>query len=171
MKILRITVKSLLITAIMFYWTIARHEGSHALMARLEGAEIREIKLLPGIHKDLGFYFAYVNHAGETSWLTEAAPFFSDLLLMFIASAFLYWKRGTRYYNALLLLGFISPIIDLVYNYQGGLWREGTDVSDLLVHVPEAFVHIAFVTSILGANCALVFFRKRRINLQKGLSG
>jgi len=66
---------SVLIIVAMILWTTARHEASHALVAWLEGAEISELRLLPGMHPELGFYFGYVMHSGETTWLTTAAPF------------------------------------------------------------------------------------------------
>ncbi|MEL6975648.1 MAG: hypothetical protein AAGL29_09680, partial [Bacteroidota bacterium] len=78
----------LLIIAVIL-WTTARHEASHALMAYIEGAEIIELRLLPGIHDELGFYFGYVKHSGNTTWLTESAPFFVDILLILITSLIL----------------------------------------------------------------------------------
>lgn len=142
-------------------WTTSRHEGSHALMAYLEGAEILELKLLPGIHEELGFYFGYVKHSGDTTWLTESAPFFSDLILVFITSLILTFKRPARFYNEILLFGFGSPIVDLIYNYQGGLWRSGTDVSDLLELLPKSLVHASFILAIVLSIVFFLYFRKR----------
>jgi hypothetical protein len=163
MKILKIIIKAIIITLVIFYWTIARHEGSHALMASLEGADIQELRLLPGIHKDAGFYFGYVEYSEDTSWLTEAASFFSDFLLLLITSLILLWKPGIKYFKEILLLGFISPIIDLIYNYQGGLWRPGTDVYDLLTLLPRAVVHFSYILTIVIAILLLLFFRSRRL--------
>jgi len=163
MRIIRIIIKTIVITIVVFYWTIARHEGSHAVMAYLEGADIQELRLFPGVHKELGFYFAYVEHSENTTWLTEAAPYFSDVLLLLVASALLLWKQNIRFFNEILLLGFISPIINLIYNYQGGLWRSGTDVSDLLDQLPKTLVHLTFISTIIIAILALRFFRKRRL--------
>ncbi len=165
MKFIKITGKTIVLTILLFYWTISRHEGSHALVAWMEGAEINEVKLWPGVHEELGFYFAYVDHSGETSWLTEAAPFFSDILLLIIASALLFRNPGTRHYYAILLLGFVSPLIDLLYNYQGGFWRSGTDVSDLLELLPGPIVHTAFGLTLFSAITLLVIFTKRRKKL------
>lgn len=61
---------------LLVLWTTARHEASHAVTALLDGAEIQEMRLLPGIHPDLGFYFGYVKHSGDTTWLTDAADLF-----------------------------------------------------------------------------------------------
>jgi len=142
-------------------WTTARHEGSHALMAYLEGAEIIEMKLLPGIHKELGFYFGYVKHSGDTTWLTEAAPFFSDLIIIIITSAILFYSRIKRFHIVFLFYGIGSPIVDLIYNYQGGLWRKGTDVSDLLEILPKGLVHTLFILAIVLSVLTFLYFRKR----------
>ena len=48
----------------------------------------------------------------------------------------------------LLFVGALSPLVDLIYNYQGGLWREGTDVHDLFLALPDGFVHGFFVLAI-----------------------
>ena len=164
---MKVIIKSILITAVVFYWTIARHEGSHALLAWLEGAEIYKLSLIPGIHEELGFYFAFVSHDGKTSWLTEAAPFFADVLVLIFGILILRRYYGSRFYTWILWLGIISPMIDLVYNYQGGLWREGTDVADLLEALPDLMVHIAYLSAILSALAALIFFTKRRLKLLK----
>ncbi|NNJ82461.1 MAG: hypothetical protein HKP11_09725 [Flavobacteriaceae bacterium] len=132
-------------------------------MAYLEGAEILELKLLPGIHEELGFYFGYVKHSGDTTWLTESAPFFSDLIIVFITSLIITFIRPIRFHNALLLFGFGSPIVDLIYNYQGGLWRSGTDVSDLLELLPKSLVHATFILSIVLCVMLFLYFRKRKI--------
>jgi hypothetical protein len=144
-------------------WTTARHEGSHAFMAYLEGAQIKELRLLPGVHEELGFYFGYVKHSGDTTWLTESAPFFTDLIIVFITSLILTFVRPVRFYNELLFFGIGSPIIDLIYNYQGGLWRSGTDVSDLLELLPKGLVHTLFILTIVICVMLFLYFRKRKI--------
>ena len=158
------------ITIIAFVlWTTARHEGSHAFMAYLEGAEIIEMKLLPGIHKELGFYFGYVKHSGDTTWLTEAAPFFSDLIIIIITSAILIFSRIKRFHNVVLFFGIGSPIVDLIYNYQGGLWRTGTDVSDLLEILPKSLVHTSFILAIVLSVLTFLYFRKRNITTSNNI--
>jgi hypothetical protein len=144
-------------------WTTARHEGSHALMAYLEGAQIKELQLLPGVHEDLGFYFGYVKHSGDTTWLTESAPFYADLIIVLITCLILTFLRPIRFHNELLLFGFGSPIVDLIYNYQGGLWRSGTDVSDLLELLPKGLVHTSFILAIVLSVMFFLYFRKRKI--------
>jgi hypothetical protein len=44
---------------------LVAHEGSHALTAELVGADVTEVRLLPGIHpRDGKFYFGYVHVRG-----------------------------------------------------------------------------------------------------------
>ena len=134
-------------------------------MAYLEGADICELRLIPGIHEELGFYFAYVKHSEQTTWLTEAAPYMADILLLLITISLLLWKKNIRYFNAIMFLGILSPFINLLYNYQGGLWREGTDVADLFDLLPDFMVHIGFVASMMISLFALYFLRKRRFSI------
>ncbi|MBT8315367.1 MAG: hypothetical protein KJP26_12980 [Maribacter sp.] len=143
-------------------WTTARHEASHALMAYLEGSKIEELKLLPGIHDELGFYFGYVRHSGDTTWLTESAPFFSDILIIMVTTILLLKINIKKYHREILFFGFVSPIVDLVYNYQGGLWRTGTDVSDMLNQLPKWTVHSAFILTICTSIYGFMYFRSRQ---------
>jgi hypothetical protein len=134
-------------------------------MAHLEGADIYELRLIPGIHDELGFYFAYVKHSEHTTWLTEAAPYFADILLLLITISLLLLKKNVRYFNEILLIGMLSPFIDLIYNYQGGLWRDGTDVADLLILLPGYIVHIVCIGSIVISMLAFFFLRNRRLKM------
>lgn len=155
----------IVIVIVFILWTTARHEGSHALMAYLEGSKIEDLRLLPGIHDELGFYFGYVKHSGETTWLTECAPFFSDLLVLFLTTIILLKIRVKKYYREILFLGFISPIVDLVYNYQGGLWRSGTDVSDILTLLPNWAVHLSFILTVGCSIYGLIYLRNKQKTL------
>lgn len=165
MKILKIFLKAVIITFLIFYWTIARHEGSHALMAHLEGANIEELKLIPGIHEELGFYFGYVEYSKDTSWLTEAAPYFADILILALTFTILFWKPEIKFYKIILYFGFLSPIINLVYNYQGGFWREGNDFYDLLNLLPKVVVHLTFISVLITACALLMVFRNYRTKI------
>ena len=134
---------------LLVLWTTARHEASHAAMALLEGAEIQEMRLLPGIHPELGFYFGYVKHSGDPTWRIDAAPFIADAVVVLAASALLRrMRRESRYRIPIIFFGLISPLADLGYNYQGGLWRSGTDVAGLFQRLPNAPVHIFFIVAI-----------------------
>jgi len=130
-------------------WTTARHEASHALTAWLGGTQILEMKLLPGIHPEAGFYFGYVIYGGDTTWLVRAAPYLVDgvllLCVLVLVTLDIDWKR---YRMPILLFGVISPLVDLAYSYQGGLWRPSTDVAGLLVTLPAGVVHFYFLGTI-----------------------
>jgi hypothetical protein len=132
-------------------------------MAFLEGAEIEEMRLLPGIHEELGFYLGYVKHSGGTTWLTESAPFLTDVLIILLTTLLLYWKPAIRFKNEILLFGYLSPIGDLIYNYQGGFWRAGTDVADLHLLLPNSIVHAFFIISIVVG--MIGYFKLRRQNV------
>ncbi len=63
--------------------------------------------------------------------------------------------RTSRLWLPLFLVGAVSPLIDLAYNYQGGFWRVGTDVHDLFLALPDLIVHGFFlVTIVLGSIAA-----------------
>jgi hypothetical protein len=49
-----------------------RHEGSHALVALLEGARVTEFVFWPSFTK-YGFYWGYVRITGSTDWIFLAA--------------------------------------------------------------------------------------------------
>lgn len=144
---------------VLVIWTTSRHEASHAFMAWLEGSEIQQLRIFPGYTEELGFFFGYVIHSGDTTWLTDAAPFLSDLLLVLITIALLSLIPQVRFKKEILFLGFISPLADLAYNYQGGFWREGTDVHDLFIALPDVWVHLYFLVSIIAS---FALFRKFR---------
>jgi len=150
---------------ILFLWTNSRHEGSHALMAYLEGFQVVDYALLPGIHEGGGFYFGYVLLPREVSWLTFAGPFISDLILVLIVSFILFQYRTIRFFNVFILFGFISPLIELIYNYQGGFWRMTSDVYRLHKDLPSAIVHLYFISLIVGVIFMIQFFRKRRLEI------
>ncbi|MDH3531588.1 MAG: hypothetical protein OEO82_01585 [Gammaproteobacteria bacterium] len=143
--------------------TTARHEGSHALVAWAQGATIHEVRLLPGVNPDLGFYFGYVSRDDGGTWLIDAAPF--GAALIWFGAAFLMLKRLPRTSGSwmpLFVVGTISPLADLIYNYQGGLWRHGTDVKELLAALPNLFVHLFFVVAI--GTCVVGILHLRRSN-------
>lgn len=139
----------LLIIILAILATTVRHEGAHALVTWLQGVPIKEMKLLPGIHPELGFYFGYVARGDGGNWMIDAAPLAAALLwfLMFCA---IYQRtvRHSKWRRPLFLIGIVSPIADIVYNYQGGLWRQGSDVWDLLQALPTWAVHSVYLVTI-----------------------
>lgn len=149
--------------ALVIFWTTIRHEGSHACAAFLEGAEIQVIRVFPGVNSELGFYFGYVEHDGDVTWLTDAAPFIADLLLLILA-AILLWllPQGSRWRSYVFVFGTISPLADMIYGYQSGLWRNGADVADLLLQLPNLMVHVFFLVGIVHGVLLLRFTHRDR---------
>lgn len=157
---MRLVLRLALIAGVVL-WTTARHEFSHVIAAYLEGADIQTIRLLPGIHDDLGFYFGYVEHSGDVSWLTDAAPFFADIFLLAIAAILLIrLPRESKWRLYVVLFGVVSPLADLSYGYFSGLWRPGTDAADLLLALPPLIVHSFFLVAIV---LGLFFLRFSRL--------
>lgn len=152
----------LVVIAVMIQLTIIRHEGSHALVAWLEGASVLEVRLIPGLHPELGFYFGYVARNGG-SWITDAAPWLAALL-WFAAGWWLLhkWQPKTRWFTPLFLWLLISPTVDLAYNYLGGFVREGSDVSDLFLALPDGWVHLAYWGALIICIWGIVTIRRRR---------
>ncbi|MEM7738138.1 MAG: M50 family metallopeptidase [Deinococcota bacterium] len=74
-----------LIALLIVVVTTFRHEGSHALAAWLQGIEVIEVRLLPGVREDMGFYFGYVIRGDGGTWLIDAAPFISAVVWFLIA--------------------------------------------------------------------------------------
>ena len=139
----------LLIIATILLTTI-RHEGAHLLASWVSGVPVHEVRLLPGFDPELGFYFGYVARGAEGGWLIDAAPFIAAVAwFAFFASVYARTPRSSPMRLPLFLIGLVSPIADLAYNYQGGLWRMGTDVWDLFQALPPALVHGFFILSIL----------------------
>ncbi len=139
----------LLLMVIVVLWTTIRHEASHAAAALYQGAEIKTINLLPGIHAELGFYFGYVEHTGNVTWLTASAPFLADILLL-ILGFILLWKitHENHWFIYIVIFAIISPLADLIYAYQSGLWRKGTDVANLFQEIANWSVHLFFLILI-----------------------
>ncbi|MEM6432208.1 MAG: M50 family metallopeptidase [Deinococcota bacterium] len=143
-----------LITLLIILVTTFRHEGSHALATVLQGVELIEVRLLPGVREDVGFYFGYVIRGDGGTWLIDAAPFISAVVWFLIAYIILRNRTlPNRLWLLVFLIGIVSPLVDLIYNYQGGFWREGSDVADLLVSLPDVVVHLYFGVAI--ALCGL----------------
>ncbi len=150
----------MMIRKIDFLWLLAapayllattlRHEGSHALAALLEGCEVVDFVILPSWQG--GFTFGYAALAGNPGWPVLAAPYFCDLLTF--GAAFLvclFVERIPRWvWLNIVVIGIVGPLVDSVYNYQGGFWRSGTDVARLFVALPDLGVHLYFTVTMAG---------------------
>lgn len=147
---------------LMILLTTVRHEGSHAVAAWLSDVPIHEIRLLPGVHPELGFYFGYVSRGDGGGWVIDAAPYLSAILWLAVLYPLVRCASGNRQLRLpLLFIGVVSPLVDLVYNYQGGLWRAGTDVHDLFLALPDPAVHVYFVSAIATSLAAFLHLRQR----------
>jgi hypothetical protein len=132
-----------------------RHEASHALVAVLQGARIREFVFWPG-STGSGFSWGYVSWSGCTNWVATAAPYLCDLVvfvLFFAACTRLRFRRHWVWVN-LVVVGMISPLANSAYNYATGLRGLG-DVAFLLQELPSPAVHSYFVVTLLAYAGAL----------------
>ena len=133
------------------YQTIGtlRHEGSHALAAMAEGADIKKFVFWPNF--DLGgFQWGYVRWEGYTTWFTRAAPYFSDLLIFFVAILIILEAKPKRRWLWLniAIIGGLSPLVNSAYNYFRGL-SVLNDVGKLLNYLDPVAVHLYFALTLL----------------------
>ena len=144
------------------YQTIGtiRHEGSHALAAMVEGAEITKFVFWP-----TSGYWGYVSWQGSTTWFTTAAPYFCDLITFFVALLIILVakpKRRWLWFN-ILLIGMLSPLINSVHNYRIGLAGSLNDVGRLLSSLDPIAVHLYFALTLLlyAWGIYYCYFRKK----------
>ena len=147
------------------YQTIGtlRHEGSHALAAMAEGAHIRKFVFWPNF--DLGEYtWGYVSWEGSMTWVTLAAPYFCDLITFFVAFLIILVAkpRPRELWFNIGIIGMLSPFINSVVNYLGGL-SGPNDVGRLLSAVEPLAVHLFFIITLLLYLWGIYYcyFRKR----------
>jgi len=150
-----------------------RHEGSHALVALLEGARVTDFVFWPSITK-VGFYWGYVRIIGSTDWVFLAAPYLVDLLtfaIFFCVCMWLLIRRKWVWLN-ILIIGMISPFANSLYNYWGSV-GSSNDVGKLLEILPSNVVHGYFLLTLslytLGIYLVFRFSRTARfMKTQKG---
>ncbi len=63
---------------------------------------------------------------------------------------------------AMFFTGEMSPLLDLVYNCEGGQWRHATDVWDLFDSLPDILVHAYSVMAIAIGIVGVCKLRTRR---------
>jgi hypothetical protein len=129
----------------------ARHEGAHALAAWLQGADIVEFVVIPGV-RDGGLYFGYVQWSGgNPNWLTTAAPYFLDLLTFGIFFAVCYFgafRRRWLWLN-LVIIGMISPLVNSGYQYLKPGLQMGGDIGWLLLRLPPVWMHTYLIVTLV----------------------
>jgi hypothetical protein len=134
-----------------------RHEASHALVAFLQGARIREFVFWPA-STGSGFSWGYVSWSGPTTWMATAAPYLGDLVafaLFFRVCARVKLRSHWVWVNV-VIVGMISPLVNSAYNYLNGLRGRG-DVASLLQELPNPAVHTYFVVTLLVYLAALAW--------------
>jgi hypothetical protein len=151
-----------------------RHEGAHALIAWMQGAEVTEFTFLPGFWEGQ-FYFGYVLlEGGKPTWLTTAAPYLFDLLtfaIFFMVCAFMRFKKHWVWL-LLVIVGVISPLANSGYQYfKPGLGMRG-DIGELLAELQPGWVHGYMIVTILlyGAGVWFVLTRSKHVQEQQNLS-
>jgi len=125
-----------------------RHEGSHALVAVLQGATIHQFVFWP-TWTGSGVRWGYVGWSGRTNWVTLAAPYLCNLAtfaLFYLVCTRLRIRHHWVWVN-LVAIGLISPLVDSGYNYLNGL-RGAGDVAQLLHVLPAPGVHGYFVVTL-----------------------
>lgn len=99
-----------------------KHEGAHAIAAKLSGFEIMSFKFLP--HRYNGSFYW-----GRVTWKPKAlftkpnthmflAPYYVDIVCIVAASAVIWnvdWESFFWFAFTVIMLGF-SPIVDTAYN-------------------------------------------------------
>jgi len=134
------------------YHTIGtiRHEGSHALAAMAEGAEVTEFVFWPSFRNG-EFSLGYVDFEGSTTWFMVAAPYFCDLIIFFIAILVILGAKPKRRWLWLniLIIGMLTPLLNSAYNYFRGLARGLGDVGILLLDLNPIAIHLYFVLTLL----------------------
>ena len=143
-----------------------RHEASHALAALLEGAKVTEFVFWP-----TRGYWGYVNWEGPVTSATIGAPYVCDLMtfcFFFVLCMAARFERRWVWLNA-VAVGMISPLVNSIYNYWGGL-RGPNDVGKLLENLPPIFVHAYFwfTIGLYLVGLVLVFKGSRTARAQAG---
>ncbi len=138
--------------AFPIYQTIGtiRHEGSHALMAMAQGAEIQEFVFWPSVQHGR-FFWGYVRWEGITNWLTTAAPYFCDFLtflLFYFICTRIHFKRRWIWVN-LVIIGMLSPFVNSAYAYIRGIMGTSNDFSLLIYDLPNFTVHAYFFITLI----------------------
>ena len=127
-----------------------RHEGSHALVAAMEGATIDKFVIYP--QTDLGrFTWGYVQWTGSTDAWVDAAPYLCDLL-WFVGFFFIVTRLRIPYHWLwlnIVVIGLISPLVNSLVQWFAGIFGSPqTDVAKWLNAAPDALVHLYFLVTL-----------------------
>jgi hypothetical protein len=133
-----------------------RHEASHAVAAKIEGARILRFGILPRIDGQRGILWGYVVTEGHTTNFTSAAPYLVDLVTYAAFFVFCMRLRGPRWlWLNLAVIGVLSPAIDTLYAYVNAAFRDIGDVAHLLRTGPAPAVHACFAAAIAAYSAGI----------------
>lgn len=135
-----------------------RHEGSHALAAKLEGADVTNFVWYPQTETGR-FTWGYTEWTGSTGWFTDAAPYLGDLIwftgFFFIVTR-IRWRNHLVWLN-LMIVGLLSPLVNSFSQWMAGIFgSDQTDVHKWLVADPDAIVHLYFLLTCTAYVIALL---------------
>lgn len=148
-----------------------RHEASHALAARIEGARVVRFGVLPRLDERRGILWGYVVTEGHTTNFTSAAPYLVDVATYAAFFLLCMRLRGPRWlWLNLAVTGVLSPAVDTAYAYLNAALRDIGDVAYLLRTGPAWAVHACFAAAIAayGAGVAALLEVSRFARLARG---
>jgi hypothetical protein len=130
----------------------ARHELSHAVMARWQGATITGIHVLPSWRPGAGLYWGSTSWSGgHTTWLVGAAPYFYDLLtaLLFTWICSRLIRRNWWLWFHCWAFGLWSPLLNSACAYLFGIRPASrNDVASVMRSAPKELVHLWFIVTL-----------------------
>lgn len=128
-----------------------RHEGSHAIAAKIEGADVTKFVWYP--QTDQGrFTWGYTEWTpgSATGWFTDAAPYLCDALwfaAFFFIVTRIAWKNHYIWLNV-VILGMLSPFVNSFWQWMAGIFgSKETDVAKWLDAGPDALIHLYFLVT------------------------
>ncbi len=135
----------------------ARHELSHALGAVIQGGEVLDMAIVPSYSETSGLRWGWVTVTNVSSWtLVSVAPYGVGLILALCTLLILKKTRLPRWVRLnCVILGVLSPLLDLAYNYAKLFWTRHGDLPEVAHHWPSLLVHSACpvaLSLLLGAS-------------------
>ena len=141
-----------------------RHEGAHALVGWLQGAEITSFNVFPKIVNGQIWWGSVSYFGGNTNWLFDIAPYFFDLfwfILTLIILLFIPIKRHWIWIN-IFIFGIFLSLFNSFYNYLKHFLNMYGDVTGLFFDLPNFTIHLYFIITILIYITACIYFIWRK---------
>jgi hypothetical protein len=145
-----------------------RHEGSHALLATVEGAKVTKLVIWPST--DLGrFTWGYTQWTGQTDWVVSFAPYLCDLIWFvgfFLLCTRIRWRNHLLWLN-LVIFGLISPLVNSGLQWIVGFLSPASDIGVVRTQIPDVLVQLYFLLTLAAYVIGLVavFWRMPRVLL------